>query len=62
VQHRFKERASDMAELAKRGAHFYVCGSTSMGGAIKKEVAAVVGGDAALDKLQRDGRYYEELW
>lgn len=62
VQHRFRERAAEMKALADRGAHFYVCGSTSMGASIRKELAEALGNEDLVKRLHSDGRFYEELW
>jgi NADPH-ferrihemoprotein reductase len=62
VQHRFKERAEQIKALVAEDAHFYVCGSTNMGAAIRQELATILGSEDRLKRLQNDGRFYEELW
>eukprot|EP00931_Biecheleriopsis_adriatica_P005640 TRINITY_DN107133_c0_g1_i1.p1 TRINITY_DN107133_c0_g1~~TRINITY_DN107133_c0_g1_i1.p1 ORF type:complete len:723 (+),score=108.91 TRINITY_DN107133_c0_g1_i1:108-2276(+) len=62
VQHRIRERAQQFKALAADGAHFYVCGSTSMGAAVRKELIMCIGCESDLQHLRQQGRFYEELW
>jgi len=62
VQHRLKDRANDIAAMMKDGAYIYVCGAVSMGKSIRDELVTILGNSEQLDRLQRDGRFVEELW
>jgi len=64
VQHRVRERASEVAQLVREGAHIYVCGAVSMGRSIREEVASALGTDGPelVEQLAAEGRFVEELW
>mmetsp|Transcript_26102 Transcript_26102/g.81083 ORF Transcript_26102/g.81083 Transcript_26102/m.81083 type:complete len:692 (-) Transcript_26102:25-2100(-) len=62
VQHRLRERSSEMAKLIGQGAYVYVCGGTSMGKAIRDELVSALGDSDYVSRLQTEGRYIEELW
>jgi len=62
VQHRLKERKEQVEQYLKDGAYVYICGSVNMGKSIKEEMIAILGSEAQLDRLQKEGHYVEELW
>lgn len=62
VQHRIKERKEQLEQYLKDGAYVFVCGAVGMGKSVKEEVAAILGSEAQVDRLQKEGRYVEELW
>jgi NADPH-ferrihemoprotein reductase len=62
VQHRLKDRAADVKQFIDEGGYVYVCGAVSMGKSIREELAAMLGSIAQVDRLQKEGRFVEELW
>lgn len=62
VQHRLRDQSQEIAELVGQGAYIYVCGGTSMGRALREEMAAALGDSDLVSRLQTEGRYIEELW
>jgi NADPH-ferrihemoprotein reductase len=65
VQDKIKESAARMAPLLSTGSVF-VCGGCAMGKAVKEAVAAVLGGgelaQKVVENMEKEGRYYAELW
>jgi len=62
VQDRLRERGAEVAKLLKEGAYLFVCGSTAMGQSVREELAAALGSQDHVDRLQREGHIVEELW
>jgi len=62
VQHRLHERAQEVKELIEQGAYIYVCGAVSMGKAVRDELVSMLGSTVVVDRMQKDGRFVEELW
>lgn len=70
VQHRVAERAEAVLRIVKdRCGHFYVCGSTAMGRAVKEALVGVLAqqmprGEAErfVAEMEKEGRFVAELW
>jgi len=62
VQHRLKERSEEVGKLLADGAYVYVCGTVAMGKAVREELVSILHSSDQLDRLQREGRFVEELW
>lgn len=62
VQHILRDKAAKVRPMLQQGAYVYVCGALAMGASIREEMAALLGGEEALQRLAKDGRYLEELW
>mmetsp|Transcript_102038 Transcript_102038/g.264251 ORF Transcript_102038/g.264251 Transcript_102038/m.264251 type:complete len:1267 (+) Transcript_102038:55-3855(+) len=69
VQHRLVEHAALVSRTVEGGGHVYVCGSTSMGNAVKEAIIGILASGrtlpearAMLAKLEQERRYVSELW
>ena len=71
VQHRIRDDGAELWQMLEQGAHFYICGGTTMGrdvvGALEDAVTSHGGlvAEAAVQyfkKMQASGRLMQELW
>lgn len=62
VQHRVTERADVIKQYIAEGGYVYVCGAVSMGKSIRDELASMLGSVADVERIQKEGRFIEELW
>jgi sulfite reductase (NADPH) flavoprotein alpha-component len=71
VQHRLRERGREVYDWLRSGAHFYVCGSITMGKDVHAALADIVATHGALKPedaraylttLQTEGRYVRDVY
>ena len=71
VQNRVDEHGVQLLKLIDEGAHVYVCGSVAMARDVKKALTQSLiflrgmGSGAAellLERMQKDGRYLQDVW
>ena len=71
VQHRMWERRRDMVDWLEDGAHFYVCGATSMGKDVRSTLVRAIGdvkalapeaAEQAVRQLEREHRYQQDVY
>jgi len=62
VQNRLHDRAPEISQFISDGAYVYVCGAVAMGNTIREELTKIMGSEAHISRLQKEGRFVEELW
>lgn len=63
VQDLIRGKAPLVAETLAAGASIFVCGNArGMAPDVRKAFTDIVGGDAAIARLDSDGRYHQDVW